>query len=521
MGIKEKKYFFWILFLLILLNIIFRIPTMKNEPGSDTYVIHSLANSISINGYFNTPNILSFFGMYPGSYPSAVPFFLSGFNLVTDMKMDQVILISSIVIGLIGLFTSLTLARRIKEDGLFSIFVAFGYSLSPVFLLFTIWSASTRHLFMALLPLYIWCLLGLMERTNKKKYIILFIVFTIILGASHRLFFLVPLIIFAFISSFILKNFKISVEVYRKKINVIPLLFIGIFLIWVALQIFHMGPYEKMHIMDDYESGVFFQGKGSDILFKNMLIDYGSKIGILSIFTIIGLCLILLKHWKDNKDIFILATLLIFSPIISYGTYVPLILLIFMCLLAGFGLVRFKYLRKNYFTPAILLLSVIFSIFMLIHWNIILIDSPETANNDKIMSMSVFFKEYANGTFETNSYQYGNQIQAFSGVPILSRKIDLSENQSIIRMQSFRKWFPDFENIYVVENISTQIIDIYSNLYPKRYDDPNVVKIINKTKLNYIVLFDGYTRNTAFFISIRKDKNIIYNDGDELIAHLI
>jgi len=158
---------------------------------------------------------------------------------------------------------------------------------------------------------------------------------------------------------------------------------------------------------------------------------------------------------------------------------------------------------------------------MLVHWDIILIKSPEVTNNDKIMNMAVFINENnAKGTYTTNSLKYNNLIQAFSNIPVLSRHIELSENQSIIRKQSFKKWFPDFENIYVKENPTSQMVDIFSNLYPRRYDDSLVVRIINKTNLRYVVIFSESTMNTGFFSSIRTDKNIIYDDGSEVVISL-
>jgi len=342
-----KKHVIYILILLIVLNIIIRIPTMRNEPGQDTFVIHSLANSISNAGFaawVNHP--LSFFGMYPGSYPSAGPFWLSGFNLLTNLEMDEVILITSIILGLIGFFSAYLAAKGIENNTLFRIFVAFSFSLSPVFLLFTIWSASTRHLFLAIFPLLLWCLFSISNNSNKLKYLLLSGVFFILLGVTHRLFFLMPLIIIAFLSSFILNNLKILVELYGKKINIVPIVWFTVFLIFVGFQIFRIGFYKNIHLIDAYETGFLFTGKEFDSLLKNMAIDYASKIGLLSIFIIIGLIVLTIKPEKKINHIFLLTSLIILSPIISYGTYVPLILLIFSCLLIGLGLLKIMNMIK-------------------------------------------------------------------------------------------------------------------------------------------------------------------------------
>lgn len=537
MELKNKNLF-WIILLLVILNIIIRIPTMQNEPGSDTFVIHSMANSITSNGgagWIQHP--LSFFGMYPGSYASAVPFLLSGINLVSNIKMDKVILITSIIIGLIGFFTVFILARKIK-DNLFAILVAFAFSLSPVFLLYTIWSASTRHLFMAILPLFIYCFLCILDRPHKIKYLILFIIFLLLLGTTHRLFFLVPLIIIAFISSLILSNIKLSFEIYGKKINIIFFIWFAFLSIWIVAQSYHVGIYENINFADKYESGIVFSGKGGETILKNFVIDYGSKIGLLSIFFIIGIITLLIKRGKNFNDILLLTTILIFSPILLYGTYVPLFLLIFFCLLIGIGLEtiflkipilsifrKYAFINrinkfKNYLLPLILFASISFSIFMLVHWNIILIKSPEISNSAQEMNIALFFNEFTSkGIYDTNNPYISPNIQAFSKLETISRKIELSENKSFIVRQPFNKWFPNFENIYVVEKPFSREIDVYTNLYPVRYDNTLAQQIINKTDLKYIVLFKNIP-NTDFFDSIKNEKSIIYNDGSEGIAYL-
>ena len=73
--------------LLLLLNIIIRIPSIPHEKGYDSFFIHSLANSISYAGVAQWwINWMSVFGLYPYSYASAVPFTLSGISQLTGIS---------------------------------------------------------------------------------------------------------------------------------------------------------------------------------------------------------------------------------------------------------------------------------------------------------------------------------------------------------------------------------------------------------------------------------------------------
>ena len=75
---KKSKYFLFIL--LIILNLIIRVPSIPHERGSpDEFTMHSLANSLSTFGHANWwAHPSSIFGFYPYSYASSTAFIFSG-----------------------------------------------------------------------------------------------------------------------------------------------------------------------------------------------------------------------------------------------------------------------------------------------------------------------------------------------------------------------------------------------------------------------------------------------------------
>src|SRR3989442_82452 len=163
-----------------------RYPT-GHEVGVDSFAIHTMAESIVVAGdaaWILSP--LSYFGLYPVSYASAGPFLLASLSLLTGIEIEGSILVSSLLLGVAGILTSYMMAREFRRTGSFALIVAFVYGFAPRFLASNLWQASTRNLFMALLPLFVWALLRF-QRQRSPKNLVVGIVIVAVLAASHHL----------------------------------------------------------------------------------------------------------------------------------------------------------------------------------------------------------------------------------------------------------------------------------------------------------------------------------------------
>jgi hypothetical protein len=110
----SKKINYALFGFLILLNIVIRYPLVPHEVGSDSFHIHSYADSITSYGYATwIIHPYSYLGLTPDSYPSAIPFLLSGMSQSTNLAMEPTILLLSIIIGLLGLFGAILFAKEI------------------------------------------------------------------------------------------------------------------------------------------------------------------------------------------------------------------------------------------------------------------------------------------------------------------------------------------------------------------------------------------------------------------------
>jgi hypothetical protein len=131
----------------------------------------------------------------------------------------------------------------------------------------------------------------------------------------------------------------------------------------------------------------------------NMLVYYWSKIGILAVLGLLGLVFLFKKPKRELYQNFLLIALLLFAPIITMGWYVPLFLLPFFCVLLVYGMLKLithKKLQKvaQQLVIICLLMSVVFSIFMLWHWDTLMPEQKGNYLRDSECNLGAYLKGY-------------------------------------------------------------------------------------------------------------------------------
>jgi len=573
----SKKVNYTLLAFLVLLNIIIRYPTTSHKMGVDSFFIHGLANSISANGYAKwAVNPLSLFGLYPYSYPTAVPYLLSGVSQCMGLNMEWTIFLVAIFIGIFGMFSAYLMAMEVKNDSLFAFLVAFVFSTSPIFLHLTIWTTSARPLLIALLPLLIWSLLKYYHKKDKK-YMFFSIVFLIILATVHRTAWLIIPIFLAYFTAMSIQRIKGKLQISKKMLtsllatlllitlifciiiltsNILPLIllpFVAYFLnsflqkidkkirtpviisavlallfvcafIVQFLQIeFYKG------IWYNYQTGYFFKGTDLHILLLNMICNYGGHTGILIVFGVVGIVILLFKPEKKFNDWFILLSMLFLTPLVALGVYLSLFLLPFFSILISIGLRKVITISwvKKYAFPAIigcLLISLSFSGFMINHWRSSEIGSTNETwlMKDETYSASLFLKEYGYGAFISDDGIIGFRISASSsGVPLFSGSYawpfayGFTEEADII---GFLPIIPtSFDYIYEINDTVGR--DLY-RLLGVDCDNTTAKEILSKYTICYYVENNHVHSQDIFFKSVREKRYKIYDDGVESIWYL-
>lgn len=390
--------------MLIILNIILRYPWQPHLLGVDSYMIHGLAQSITQNGYAKwLVNPLSAFGMYPHSTPSAGPFLLSGIELTCGTSLEFAILIFSITIGILGAMTAYMIAREIKKgDDLFAFLVAFLFSLSPLFLNATSWTAGMRGFFMALLPLTFWFIIKYREKLGQRNiYFGLLMFLFVTLGSIHRLGIVIPIFIVTFYLSSLMKNILSKVHISptdKIKRNSLKASYYLIFVGILGFQIIQLSMYPT----GEYQYFEYEGGGSISSLLKNILMDYAGKVGPFFVLGAIGFVHLCNKERKNYTETFFLLSLFSISFFITRGTYAPHYVLLFFVILIGFGFMfmieHWKYVKKMAFPilTAGLIISLVFSNWMVTQqWGTTKVTPERTRMLEQGYSCGFFINFYA------------------------------------------------------------------------------------------------------------------------------
>lgn len=552
--------------ILLLLNIVSRIPlTPHGRDTVDSAFIWSLANSISISGAISWAlHPLSFLGLYPLSYPSGSPIVLSFTSQVTGVSIENTILVYGFILGILGMLGSYIMALKIKDHFVFAFLTSFAFSTAPIFIELTSWSASTRNLFLALFPLFLWAIFWFNKKiTNLNKPILLIIIFWLTLMTSHRISFLTTLILISLALAKIVWHVKDKPRIlyFTNKLseNARFLVLILLFLLAFVFQFSGIGFYSG--IWNDYQSGALSQGSGLFSLLLNLSTNYIGQIGILIPLGLIGFFILLRKNKKDFNDIFIICLLMLSAPILALGIYMAPFLLPIISLLIASGVCKIlnilhgdlttqgqaagcqaaKYLDcmsgiKKY--PAVLLFicllaSISFSGYMMErHLNAPLGDTGDKTYMTHEPYVGSFLKEQGTRAFLSNDDLISKRIYASMGVPYLDVGINalinswiqkdelevkhISMNELSINSDYFLKFKKDH-----------QIEKDFSWIYSNEIQNDTTKQILNKYGVNTIVInnkildeivgADFISYQSIFAKSITGSGSRVYDNSKESI----
>ena len=351
------------LVLLALLTFLLRYPITPSPTGTDNFYYITMVQAILSHGQiFWAENILSFYGLFPGTSPLGAPILATTICSVTGLSIHQYQLIHSITLSLLSTFGFFMLTGEFTENYRSRWFAALCFSFAPRFLTFTIWRFSLRFTFIALLPFFIWLLLRL---TNSKygrhpsKIIFLLVTLMIILPSLHRMALLLPGMLLAFLVSTILYYWQ-ETATNRERAGRQALLF----LVFVSSYLFYLqyldfSPYSP----DDELVGAYlFSGYGALSSIANLVVYYMLNVGPFIFISILGIVFWVQEGRISQSYLFSMAFLTLSFFIISDLIYVPY--------LVTFGILLFIAPGMDFFIDNLedhpRRLSVLFSIFTVI-----------------------------------------------------------------------------------------------------------------------------------------------------------
>lgn len=417
-----------LLLFLCLLNVAVRYPTTPHEIGVDSFVIHILSNSITRDHYGKwILHPLSYIGLYPLSYPSAYPFLAASTSSATGTDVEASIFIISIILGLLGVFSTYFLAREIKKDDLFCFVAALTFSLSPVFIATTFWQASTRNLFMAMAPA---CILLLLKTRGFaiNRLNILFIITLLTVGTSHRLGVFMIFILIAYLTSVLLyalnKQFvpvlAKSTNVWRTSRVVFSVITSCIFLALLGMLLSGNNPLQGAKGLIVYEETAIVTGNAPHILILNLFISLAGRIGSMMVFGLLGFVYLIWKKNKELYEVFMIVSLVFLFPTIGMRTYSSYFFLVFFSLLAGlfFLFISKRVKKRKIALLAILIASLLASVgfysYMFDHWNV-----SNGSMSELTYDTGLYVRYEMDDTYIANEGLLAAQVGAISEKPCL------------------------------------------------------------------------------------------------------
>lgn len=335
-----KRTVYALLLGLICLSLFVRLPTDGHEAGADSFFIHSLATDIIERGH--APwilNPLGYFGWYPLSYPSAGPMLIAGYTAASGLTSEGAILVLSLLYGVLGVLAAFLMARSFREDDAFALVVAFIFSLAPRFITFTQWSASTRNLFMVLVPIFLWSFVRAYRRPTATHVFVMITVLMVML-ATHRLTILLAVVVLAFVVAYVfillhrVLRFrfpsKLLAPAFRRwtpRLALLGILGIAAFMLFGT------------EVLEEYAQGELCSGMSTEAKLCNLGVSITRSVGLALPFALGGVFVLVRENNKGFIEAFLILSLLALIPTLFLRQYTGFYILPFVAIFAGFGIV--------------------------------------------------------------------------------------------------------------------------------------------------------------------------------------
>ncbi len=370
---KENRKIILIYLILYIISLLVRIPRVTGVISTDGFEILWMGQALSfglneVNTWLINP--ASYLGFYPFSfYPIGYPFLISlylrlGFTIETTSFLISYVWLTIAILGCIKL------SKILFEKKKYQIIFVSSYIFAPIFLRFTYFTFNARAPLIALTPWFIYFLEQCYVKINTKNIIGLAIT-SFLMIFFHRLWLaFVPIILIYVFSKILQKKPNFIKKIFSNK-----KLFLILYLILVIALL--VSGYFFIGVDSRKITSPWFDNTNPFGLLINLIIDYGLRIGLLSLFFPIGIIKYIYPSIIENrytnsdisndiKDIPVkeLLIILFLSFLWTYTVYTTVVYLyIFLFIsISGFKVTEEKLLQKykNYLYLGIVLFSFLY-----------------------------------------------------------------------------------------------------------------------------------------------------------------
>ena len=505
---------------MILISIALRYPLVEHERHqTDSYFIHHLSDSIDSDGYAKWIfHPLSFFGYYPLSYPSGVPFLIAEFSMLSGLSIEACILVFNLIIASLFCLAAFLLTKQFlsrMDTTLLAVVLAI---LGSRFVDTSYWDGSARTPLVAIMVL----LLAVVFRTSSPKEwkrLGVFLPLGIGCFALHHMAVLLLLFSIAYILTIIGTEYVRTLWPTQRRNAVGIYSLIALALIVLVAYVF-FDFFGAMALRNLQTTPVLDIEPVFLSVFLNMAASYTSQIGFVLVFAVASIPLVIRRSPLMVADLYPVFVLVAFVPLLGNSLYTSMILSPFVAMLGAIWFARVLDRRKakrliRVVLVLLLAASIALPVLSTNRWNTHAMLSGDTVavgNQDfNDINYALHFDECYYAVANVNSLRL--RMEAVSRVPFLGsgillalndevRQADVNANVSLsssIFPENLYKWFVYEQEPPVDLHVRRLMIEglCALNMYPEasKYfaGHPKfVVMIDNRWSSEYVTSYSAF-----------------------------
>ena len=402
MSVVSRRTVYFLLIALLILSIAIRYPLVEHERNqTDSYFIHYLSESIVTRGYavwgFHP---LSYFGYYPFSYPSGVPFLLAEVSSLTGLSIELSVLLMDFLTAIIFALGVFVLARQFLAKPEYVLLATFFAVLGSRFVDTTYWDGSARGPFVVLITLAVFASFRA-SKTNQTWLLVLALPLGVGCFATHHMAVLFVLFGIGYFLAAIQAQYLLPrIGQHKRKVAIAWNLAIAIAIGIIVFGFFDF--YRSMGFADLQRTSLFNLEPPVLSVIANMAASYTNQIGFVFVLAIIGIPILLVKSPLRVETLFPVTLLLAFIPMLGNTLYVSMILAPFISVLGVATISRILRQSKRRRLLAFVVILLITSSLVLPIWSTQRWNEREYKSGETVEVSNQFFSD---ASYLTDSFR--------------------------------------------------------------------------------------------------------------------
>ena len=442
MAVFSRRTNLLLLTTLILLSVALRYPLVEHERfASDSYFIHALSQSVVDEGrarWIFHP--LSYFGYYPTSYPSGSVFTLAALSILSGAGVGFSILLEDMILGIVFCLGVFGIARFFLRKTEYALLASLFAITSARFVDTTYWNGSARGILITLFILVVSC--ALLAASTKRPVLYAFVVFFVFgCVAVHHMAVLLALMGIAYVLTSLGVDYMLP-KVYLRKREFVYAYYAAL-IISITILSFSYFVFLAEKVKSSYQGTSLFNFDPPILSTAlNMAASYTNQIGLVFPVAILGIPLILRRARLSKENLFPIAILVSFIPVLGSGLYVSMLLAPFVAVIAVKWLARIREPKKrNYpsvFVIAILVcLSILVPTLSIPRWNMEKQLTGDTVEvGDQVFNDGAYLEYEDTGVLSAcNANVLSLQLAAISGTGFVDSGVQAEINGDITAAQ--------------------------------------------------------------------------------------